>query len=366
MKAVTYKQGQFEVKELPELHPNQDQLLVEPLAIGICGSDLSAVEHTEDFLESVTKAGSVGQAFDPTKDLVLGHEFTAKVIEVGENVTEYAPGDLLVILPWVIGDNGVPYTVGYSNDYPGGLSERVLVGNGGHYKIPDGVNPYHAAVTEPLATGYNSVLRAEIDPKGGAIITGAGTVGLGAVIALATRGIHPIVVSDPSETRRDIALKYGAHAVVNPMEQNPVDVYSEMADASQRLYVFEASGVKNLINSMIDSVPHYTKFLIVGASMADNTIKPTSLINKNITLEFITGPGYGETSYTALGETFKDMKDGKFDPSQIVTSYTGFEGVGKAFAALRPGGDKKIDQVKILILPHLQGDKFYTSEELEL
>lgn len=64
----------------------------------------------------------------------------------------------------VAGDDGIVYTVGYSNAYPGGLAERVLVGNGGHLKIPDGVNPYHAAVTEPLAAGYNSVIRADIAP----------------------------------------------------------------------------------------------------------------------------------------------------------------------------------------------------------
>ncbi|MFP7332865.1 zinc-binding dehydrogenase [Shouchella clausii] len=366
MKAVSYLKGQFSVKEFPELHPNKDQLLVEPLAIGICGSDLSAVEHTDHFLESVKKAGSIGQAFNPDKDLVLGHEFTAKVIEVGENVTDYAPGDLIVALPWVIGDNGVPYTVGYSNEYPGGLSERVLLGNGGHYKIPEGINPYHAAVTEPLATGYNSVLRSEIAKDGGAIVTGAGTVGLGAVIALATRGIHPIIVSDPSSKRREIAQKYGAHVVVNPLEQNPVEIYQQHASGSQRLFVFEASGVKNLIHNMIDFVPHYTKFLVIGASMQDNLINPTSLINKNISMDFITGPGYGETSYVALGETFKDLVDGKFDPSEIITAYAGFEGVGQVFTELRPGGNKKIDQVKILILPHLSGKVLYSPSQVNL
>ncbi|WP_339272636.1 zinc-binding dehydrogenase [Paenibacillus sp. FSL W8-0426] len=366
MNAVVFRKGQFQMKEIGDLQPNKDQLLVEPLAIGICGSDLSAVAHTEDFLESVRKAGSVGQAFDPNKDLVLGHEFTAKVIEVGDNVIDYQPGDLIVVLPWVIGDDGVMYTVGYSNDYPGGFSERVLVGNGGHFKIPDGVNPYHAAVTEPLATGYNSVLRADIGPDGGAIVTGAGTVGLGAVIALASRGIHPIVVSDPSVKRREIAMKYGAHAVVNPLEKDPVEVYRGLAKDSQRLHVFEASGVKNLIYNMIDAVPHYTKFLIVGASMEDNLLKPTSLINKNITLDFITGPGYGETSYTALKETFEDLIAGKFDPSEIVTAYTGFDGVEHAFAALRPGGEQKIEQVKILIVPQLDGDGIYAPDQIEL
>lgn len=346
------------------MHPNQDQLVVEPLAVGICGSDLSAVEHTEDFLESVRKAGSIGLLFDPDKDLILGHEFTAKVIEVGENVTDYAPGDLIVVLPWVIGDNGILYTVGYSNDYPGGLSERVLVGNGGHLKIPDGINPYHAAVTEPLAAGYSSVMRADITTQGGALITGAGAVGLGAVIALANRGIYPIVVSDPSAKRRETAVKYGAHVVVNPLKENPVEVYQQVASEHQRMYVFEASGIKNLIYNMVDSVPRYTKFLVVGASMEDNLIRPAVLINKNITLEFITGPGYGETSYVALSETFKDLKEGKFDPAEIITAYAGFGGVGKAFAALRPGGDQKIEQVKILILPFLNGEGLYAADQV--
>lgn len=366
MKAVSFLKGDFKQVEWRDLKPNADQLLVQPLAIGICGSDLSAVEHTEDFLESVRQAGSIGQVFNPEKDLVLGHEFTAKVVEVGENVTDYEVGDYIVALPWVLGEDGISYTVGYSNDYPGGLSEKVLLGNGGHFKIPNDVNPYHAAVTEPLATGYNSVLRSDIEPStGGALITGAGTVGLGAVIALASKGISPIVVSDPSEQRRSIAKAYGAHATVNPLEEDPVDVYKKL-DGSKRLYVFEASGVKNLIHNMIDSIPAYTKFYVVGASMENNILKPTALINKNISLDFITGPGYGEMEYSALGETFKDLVEKKFDPLKLVTAYAGFGAVDKAFAALRPGGDKKIEHVKILIIPELSGTELYRPEEITL
>jgi threonine dehydrogenase-like Zn-dependent dehydrogenase len=83
----------------------------------------------------------------------------------------------LVTLPWVRDSRGVVRTVGYSNNYPGGLSERVVVQVGGHLRIPAGVDPVTAAVTEPLATGVNAVLRSRITPLAGALVTGLGRSG---------------------------------------------------------------------------------------------------------------------------------------------------------------------------------------------
>jgi threonine dehydrogenase-like Zn-dependent dehydrogenase len=175
VRAVILRRGQLAVGDVPEPVPGPDQLLVAPIATGVCGSDLSAWQHTADFLAAQRDAGADGGLFNPDRDLILGHEFTSRVVAVGDGVTDYAAGDMLVTLPWVRDSHGLVCTVGYSNDYPGGLADRAVVQAGGHLRIPARVDPVTAAVTEPLATGVNAVLRSQIAPPVGAIVTGGGS-----------------------------------------------------------------------------------------------------------------------------------------------------------------------------------------------
>lgn len=364
VRAVVLRKGKFVVDEIPEPQLGPGQLLVEPIAIGICGSDLSAVAHTAEFLDVHKKIGATGFVFDPEKDLVLGHEFSSRVLEVGDGVTDYAPGDNIVTLPMAIDSVGQPHTVGFSNVYPGGMAERVVVQAWGHVKIPNGLSPILAAVTEPLATGYNGVIRSDISPPVGAVVIGVGPVGLGAVVALSTREIYPIVASDPSKKRREIAKKFGAHAVVDPTTEDPIQVWREMAEASQRLFVFEASGKKGILNTLLYTVPPYTRMIVVGALMEDDVIRPVAAVSNNTSLEFMTGPAYGEMEYTALKRTLEDMANGRFDPAALVTGYTGFEGVSNVFELLRPSSGKATEHVKILIRPDLSGSEICLPSEI--
>ena len=111
MRAVVMRAGQLLVSEVPEPPLGPGQLLVEPIATGICGSDLSVREHTSGFLQGHVLAGAEHSLFDPGRDLVLGHEFTSRVLELGEGVEEYVVGDELVTLPHVV-DSGVEAVLG--------------------------------------------------------------------------------------------------------------------------------------------------------------------------------------------------------------------------------------------------------------
>lgn len=162
VRAVILRDGLLRVGSVPEPIPGPGQLLVAPIATGVCGSDLSAWQHTGDYLAAHRDAGADGGVFEPDQDLVLGHEFTSRVVAVGDGVTDYAAGDMLVTLPWVRDSRGVVRTVGYSNDYPGGLAERSVVQAGGHLRIPAGVDPVTAAVTE-----LGTARRARDSPAGG-------------------------------------------------------------------------------------------------------------------------------------------------------------------------------------------------------
>ena len=361
MRAVILRQGQLCVGDVPEPVPGPDQLLVAPIATGVCGSDLSAWQHTEDFLTAHRHAGAEGGVFDPDQDLVFGHEFTSRVVAAGDGVTGYVAGDLLVTLPWVRDHRGVVRTVGYSNDYPGGLAERVVVQASGHLRIPDGVDPVTAAVTEPLATGVNAVLRSGIAPPAGALVTGAGPVGLGVVALLAEREIHPLVVSDPSPQRRALAMRFGADEAVDPARADPVATWRALAAERQRLHVFEASGRRGLLHELICRVPEHTRFFVAGACMELDVIRPVMAVMKNVSVTFLTAQDWDEDEYTAFRMTFDRVANGRIDAAALVTGYAGFDGVLGLFAGLRPADPHVIEHMKVLVRPELLGTGIYPS-----
>lgn len=361
MRAVVLRSGELLVAEAetPTLGPGQ--LLVEPIATGICGSDLSARDHTTEFLSGHAVAGARHSLFDPTRDLVMGHEFTSRVLEVGENVTGYCAGDQLVTLPVAVDSAGAHHTVGYSTEFPGGLADRVVVQAEGHLKIPSGISPYAAAVTEPMATGLNGVLRSHVEVPTGALVTGCGPVGLGAIVELAQRGIYPIIASDPAPVRRQAATALGADVVVDPLEDDPIAAWRDLADTSQQLYIYEASGRRGILDTLIESAPSHTRIFVVGTCMTEDTFKPLVAMLKNIAIEYITGPGYGATNYHALTAMFRHICRGRFDPETVVTGYTGLEGVPALFELLRPQDPHEITHVKVLVRRDLTGPGITTT-----
>ena len=304
-------------------------------------------------------SGTATFIFDKDKPVVFGHEFTSRVLEVGAGVEGYAAGDLLLNLPYAIDGHGVSHCVGYATDYPGALGDRSVVQAPGQIKIPDGLDPYVPAVCDPLATGLNGVVRSKIEAPHGALVTGCGPVGLGAVWECARRGIHPLVASDPSPRRRRAALDMGAQIAVDPAVDDPVAAWRDLAEPGQRLYVYEASGKAGLINTLLYTVPAFTRITVVGACMTDDTIKPIVGIYKNVTIEFSIGAGL-ETEYQ-FANTFDHLATGRIDASKVITGWAGLEAVPEVFEQLRPGDPHDIEHVKILIRHDLEGPGIRTS-----
>jgi threonine dehydrogenase-like Zn-dependent dehydrogenase len=366
MRAVVMRRGRLLVDEIPEPAMDHDQMLLRPLATGVCGSDLSAMEHTAEFLQASRDSDTAMYLFDPERDLVFGHEFSAEVLEVGDNVADYTAGDRIVASPSVIDPAGDFHVVGYASDYPGSLAERVVVQNSSrHIVIPPGVSAEMATLTEPLADGFQAVARTRISPPSGALVLGCGPLGLGAVAALSERGISPIVASDYSATRRALAVRYGAHLAVDPSQSEAVSAWRDLAAPSQRLFVFDVTGAKGVLNSLLYTVPKDTRITIVGSVMVDDTIRPVLGIYKNIKIEFWGGaedPDLGTLEVDEYAETFRRIVDGRLDVRPLITGYAGYEGTGKVFDLLRPSDPTQIEHLKILIRPDLSGDRIYAPD----
>lgn len=335
MRAAVMRGGRLVVDEVPDPVPGPGQVLVETLACGICGSDIHFLQHHERLVEAARESG-VSFDFDPGRDLVMGHEFSARVLETGPGASGVQPGDVVVSLPAVAGPGG-PFPVGYSNDYPGGYGERMVLTAALCLKVPEGLDPRHAALTEPMAVGVHAVRRACITREEGAIVLGCGPVGLAVVAALRLIGVEPIVAADPSPTRRGLATHLGAQAVVAPSEERAIDAYTRAA-GERRVVIFEAVGVPGMLDEAMRAAPRGSQILVVGACMEPDTILPMLGVNKELTIRFAFGHEPLE---------FRDSLDavarGDIDVAPLITDEVGIAGVPGAFETLKnPEGHAKI------------------------
>jgi threonine dehydrogenase-like Zn-dependent dehydrogenase len=327
MRAAVMRHGRLEVDTLADPEPGPGEVLVRTLACGICGSDLHALVHADKVVEAAREAGAPF-TLDPSRDVVMGHEFAAEVLDFGpDSQRVHAPGTRVVSMPLAVGARGV-HGIGYSNDYPGGYGELMVLQELFLLPVPNGLATEHAALTEPMAVGLHAVAKARLEPGDAPLVIGCGPVGLAVIAALRLRGAEPIVAADFSPKRRALAERMGAHVVVDPKQQRAVDALQAAAGARPAV-IFECVGVPGLLHQIMREAPRETRIVVAGVCMEDDRIRPMLGINKEISLQFVLG-------YTPLefAETLGHIAEGRIAVEPLVTGRVGVEGVPGAFRDL--------------------------------
>ncbi len=341
MLAAVARRGQLVVEELREPEPGPGDALVAVRACGICGSDLHALVHADAMAEMSTLGGAPSR-FDPEGDFVMGHEFCAEILELGRETdgVTVKPGDLVVSIPVALTPGGFE-AVGYSNTYSGGYAERMLVTAGICMKVPNGLDARRAALTEPMAVGLHAVNKSGIKQGDSALVLGCGPIGLAIVAALALRGIEPIVTADFSPLRRARAAQMGAHVVVDPAEEPAIDAWRRIAP-SRPLVVFEAVGIRGMLDAAMRDAPPQSRVVVAGVCMEADEVRPMVGIVKELSIQFVFG--YDPLEFAG---TLQSIAEGTLDVAPLITGCVGVEGVPAAFAALA----QPDEQVKILVEP---------------
>lgn len=335
MRATVMRDRKMVLAEVPDLTPGPGQVLVDTIACGICGSDLHALKFPERMREAAEDAGAQSM-FRIDADMVMGHEFSARVVALGDGVTNLAPGDVVVSMPVMVSATGMD-AIGYSNTYPGGYAEQMLLSAFLCMKVPEGLDPRHAALTEPMAVGLHAVEKSGIKAGEGALVLGAGPVGLAVIAALRLAGIKPIVAADFSTKRRALALTMGAHEAVDPKVEAGIAAWTRL-DGTQPLHIFEAVGVQGMLDQAMRDAPRNARITVVGVCMEPDTIRPMVGINKELSLQFVLG-------YTPeeFGRTLQNIASGALDVAPLITGEVGIAGVAEAFEALaNPDAHAKI------------------------
>ena len=341
------------IDDIPEPVAGSGQALAKVLACGICGSDLHLLVHGEESrklnAELAEGSGADGSAdptrpimFEPHMDMVMGHEYCCEILDIGPGVSNLAPGDIVVSFPVTFDEQGV-HGVGFSNKYPGGYAERIVVNEMMSIKVPNGLSPDLAAMTEPLAVGVHAVEKSRIAPGDAAVILGLGPVGLACIAELRMRGIGPIIGADFSPRRRALAEHLGADVVVDPRETPAIQAWRK-ADGKKPLVIFEAVGNPGMIEQAMRMAPKDARILVVGACRQEDRIHPMLGIGKELSIQFVLG-----YSPLEFGNALTSIAEGKVDLAPLITGRVGIDGVPKAFEDL---GNPEA-HAKILVKPSL-------------
>jgi threonine dehydrogenase-like Zn-dependent dehydrogenase len=347
MRAAAMRNWELRIDELPDPIPGPGQVLTKVLACGICGSDLHMLRFGQEMQALMSEIGaddpedpSRALVFEPEHDCVMGHEFCCEVVELGPDVTNLTTGDRIVSLPGAFDASGV-HAVGYSNRYPGGYGELMVLNEMIAIPVSADVPSPIAALTEPMAVGTHAVNLSGIEPGDAAIVLGLGPVGLACVAELKRRGIGPVVGADFSVKRRALAEHFGCDEVIDPAHDSAISAWRRV-DGSRPLVVFEAVGMPGMIDQAMKIAPKGSRILVVGVCMPQDHILPMVGITRELSIQFVLG--YTPEEFI---DTHRAITEGAWDLEPLITGTVGVEGVPQAFADL----GNPDDHAKIMVVP---------------
>lgn len=325
--------GHFEVRDIPvPTLKKPDDVLIRVLAAGVCGTDVHIYEDT----------------FQNYPPVVLGHEFSGVVTEVGSAVTRFQPGDRVV---------GEPHTrfcgkcdmcragniqlcaekrsPGWGID--GAFTDFLVMPELFLHHIPEHVSDEVAALAEPMAIVTHEVLeRAKVEPQDVVAIIGAGPIGLLASVAARAGGASRVVVlgTDADEAIRfPAARKLGADSVINVLHQDAVKAILDMTHDRGADLVIEASGSEPGINTAIDIVKKCGRICAVGMPNTERVhIQWLKMINKVLTVIFNLS-----SSVSSWERALSIMANTSCDLRAVITHHASIEDWELVFADIAQG-----------------------------
>jgi len=338
MRAVQLR-GPYDLRviEAGEPRPEPRQDLIQVRRCGICGSDLHAYK---------------GRHPDYIMPLIIGHEFSGDVVEVGDGVTKVEVGDRVCVEPLLTCgecrfclrgeyNRGVDLKViGCQTD--GAMAEYIAVDERWVYRLPEGMSYEEGAMMEPLAVAVHAVRRA---PRLGdnVLVLGAGTIGLLTLQVARAMGAVNIVVTDLVDWRLELARKLGATEAVNPARESLEEVVEEVTGGVGVDTSFEAVGHEEVLRQALSLTRKGGDVVVIGVYEEPTPrVRIMDIVNKELNV-------YGSLVYNWDFETAIGLaSSGRVDVKPLISDVVEMEEVVEGFKRMlaREEGVVKI-QVRV-------------------
>jgi D-xylulose reductase len=343
---VLEKKGELSLREIAlpqDVGPDDVRIAIH--TVGVCGSDVHYYTH-----------GAIG-SYIVHQPMVLGHEASGTIVEVGAKVTSLKVGDRVCMEPGVPNLASRATKLGIYNVDPdvrfwatppvhGVLAPYAVHPAAFTYKLPDNVSFAEGAMVEPFAIGMQAAARARIVPGDVAVVVGCGPIGIMIALAALAGGCSKVLISDFSAPKLAIAAQYSGIVPVNIGEQSLVDAVRSATDNWGADIVFEASGSPKAFANLFDIVRPGGAVVLVGLPVEAVELNVPAAISKEVRIETVFR--YANIFDRAL----QLIASGKVDLKPLITGTYDFSESIKAFERAAQG---KPQDVKLQIL--LTGEK---------
>jgi threonine 3-dehydrogenase len=322
------------LEDVPEPEIGINDVLIRVRKTGICGTDLHI--HSWD---------AWAQRTVPTP-LVIGHEFVGEIVEIGSNVTDFAPGDL------VSGEGHVvcgrcrncmagrrhlcAQTIGLGVQRPGAFAELVALPMTNIWHHWPGIDDDVAAIFDPFGNAVHTALSFPVLGED-VLVTGAGPIGCMAVAVVRHAGARNVVVSDPNGYRRELALRMGATIAIDPAGEELAAVQRQLGMTEGFDVALEMSGNADALRLALASMAHGGRVAVLGIPTGEVPIDFDPVVFNMLTIKGV----YGREMYETWYQMTVMLQSG-LDIRPVITHHFSHREFEQAFAVAASGQSGKV------------------------
>lgn len=307
---------------------------IRVLKTGICGTDLH-IYQWDAWASATVRVG-----------LTIGHEFVGEIVEVGSNVSDFGPGQI------VSGEGHVvcgrcrnclagrrhlcAHTEGVGVNRNGAFAEFIVLPMSNIWLHAPGIDLDVAAIFDPLGNAVHTALAFSLVGED-VLVTGAGPIGIMAAAVARRAGARRVVISDPNPYRRALAERVGVTLAVDPTETKLAEVQRKLGMQEGFDVGLEMSGNPAAFREMLENMSHGAKIAMLGIPSKEMAIDWNRVIFNQLTLRGIYGREMYETWYkmTVLIESGLDI-------SSVITHRLSWRDYGAGFEAMQSGESGKV------------------------
>jgi threonine 3-dehydrogenase len=322
------------LEDVPEPEIGINDVLIKIDRAAICGTDMH-IYNWDSWAQSTIPV-----------PMVVGHEFVGEIVDVGSNVNDFRPGQI------VSGEGHVvcgrcrnclagrrhlcAHTSGVGVDRPGAFAEYLALPMSNVWEHRPGIDLDVAALFDPLGNAVHTALQYDLLAED-ILITGAGPIGAMAAAVCKYAGAKNVVITDINPKRLALAKTLGATRTVDVRSEKLADVQRQLGMSEGFDVGLEMSGNPAGFRDLLSNMCHGGKVAILGIPGDEMAIDWSQVIFNMLTLKGIYGREMYETWYK-----MSSMVESGLNISSVITHRLGYEDFQQGFDAMNAGEASKV------------------------
>lgn len=326
------------VQQRPDPRPGPDEVLIDVIATGICGSDFH---------------GYSGENGRRHPGQVMGHETVGRIAGLGDAVGDHRTGDLVTVNPVInCGECAAcragqehwcptKQVLGVTPEIPAAFADQLVVRAQNVITLPPELPAEFGALVEPLSVGYHAVRRGRPTEDDLVLVLGGGPIGQACLLAARRLGVERVAVSDPKDSRRGLCARLGA-AVIDPTSGD-LDAALAGVLGGRPTLVIDAVGVPATIATALQVAALGARIVLVGMGSPQIDLGAYAISTQERSL-------IGSFTYTAaeFADTAAWVGTRPEGLEHLIDGRVGWDGAPQAFDDLARGVSTAS---KILVFP---------------